>query len=289
MSKEYDLYLTEHIGNVQKGWDWMRTNLLPEIDEWIARTYRDTTPVIDIYGINALMDKHDQSKYEREEYIPYDDYFYGPSATRGSHATVEAFNTAFLRHIHKNPHHWQYWVLVHDDPDEKFEAIEMPLNYIFEMICDWWTFSWKANDLNEVFQWYEDHKAHMILHNRTKKTVEYILTAMKKLLAEQIFIDEKDLDVVSHAYPWGKHKKTAEAKSDDEDRKYGVAEQKKFPLPDADHVHSAIKFFNYVEPKYEEELAKAILKRAKEYGVDISKINVGDENRFKKYLPKKES
>ena len=70
-----------------------------------------------------------------------------------------------------------------------------------------------------------------------------------------------------------------------DDKKYGVPEQKKFPLPDADHVHSAIRFFNYVEPEYEEELAKAILKRAKEYGVDISEINVGDENRFKKYLP----
>ena len=72
---------------------------------------------------------------------------------------------------------------------------------------------------------------------------------------------------------------------DMEDKKFGVPEQKKFPLPDADHVHSAIKFFNYVEPEYEKELAKAILKRAKEYGVDISEINVGDENRFKKYLP----
>lgn len=71
----------------------------------------------------------------------------------------------------------------------------------------------------------------------------------------------------------------------EEDPKYGVPEQKKFPLPDADHVHSAIRFFNYVEPKYEKELAKAILKRAKEYGVDISEINIGDENRFKKYLP----
>ena len=59
-------------------------------------------------------------------------------------------------------------------------------------------------------------------------------------------------------------------------------------MPDADHVRSAIRFFNYVAPKDEEELAKAILARAKEYGVDISKINVGDENRFKKYLVKSE-
>ena len=65
---------------------------------------------------------------------------------------------------------------------------------------------------------------------------------------------------------------------------YGVPVQKKFPLPDADHVRSAIKFFNYVDPKYERQLAKAILRKAREYGVHISKINIGDNNRFKKYL-----
>lgn len=70
----------------------------------------------------------------------------------------------------------------------------------------------------------------------------------------------------------------------DQMNRFGVPEQKKFPLPDADHVRSAIKFFNYVDPEYEKELAKAILLRAKEYGVDISEINVGENNRFKKYL-----
>lgn len=69
------------------------------------------------------------------------------------------------------------------------------------------------------------------------------------------------------------------AKSDP--HKYGLPEIKKFPMPDAKHVRSAIKFFNYVTPDYEEKLAKAILKRMKECG--ITDINVGDDNRFKKY------
>lgn len=70
--------------------------------------------------------------------------------------------------------------------------------------------------------------------------------------------------------------------------KYGVPAQKKFPMPDADHVRSAIKFFNYVSPQYEKILARAILQRAKEYGVDLSEMSIGDENRFKKYLPENE-
>lgn len=72
----------------------------------------------------------------------------------------------------------------------------------------------------------------------------------------------------------------------DSDVFYGVPQQKKFPLPDANHVRSAIKFFNYVEPKYEAQLAKAILERAQMYNVDLSEMSIGNENRFKKYLIK---
>ena len=69
-----------------------------------------------------------------------------------------------------------------------------------------------------------------------------------------------------------------------DDKKYGIPELKKFPMPDAAHVKSAIKFFNYVTPSHEQQLASAILTRMKEYGISADSINVGDENRFKKYL-----
>lgn len=62
---------------------------------------------------------------------------------------------------------------------------------------------------------------------------------------------------------------------------FGVPEQKKFPLYDRAHVKSAIKFFNYVEPVYEEKLAMAIINKINEY--NMNDINVGDDNRFKNY------
>lgn len=72
----------------------------------------------------------------------------------------------------------------------------------------------------------------------------------------------------------------------EDEHKYGVPEQKKFPMPDADHVRSAIRFFNYVEPRYEKELASAIIRRMKEYGLTFDDFTVGEENRFSKYVPK---
>lgn len=72
------------------------------------------------------------------------------------------------------------------------------------------------------------------------------------------------------------------------EQKFGVPEQKKFPMPDAKHVRSAIRFFNYVDPSHEKELAKAILARMEEYGMNFDEFEVGDANRFKKYIPKSE-
>lgn len=70
-----------------------------------------------------------------------------------------------------------------------------------------------------------------------------------------------------------------------EDLKYGIPQLKKYPMPDKKHVISAIKFFNYVTPKYEKQLAKAILARMNEYGMSFDDIGVGEDNRFSKYIP----
>ena len=67
-----------------------------------------------------------------------------------------------------------------------------------------------------------------------------------------------------------------------DDKNYGIPELKKFPMPDAKHVKSAIKFFNYVDSEHEEELANAIKRNIKKFG--ITGINVGSKNRFSKYV-----
>lgn len=65
---------------------------------------------------------------------------------------------------------------------------------------------------------------------------------------------------------------------------YGLPKQKKYPLPDRKHVFSAIRFFNYVSPRDEKQLAEAILEKIKEYG--MKDIGVGPDNRFLKYYKK---
>ena len=124
---------------------------------------------------------HDHSKNEPDEYSAYDAYFYGGNR---SYAVVQDFNRAWLTHIHRNPHHWQHWVLINDDPNEGEIVIDMPYEYIIEMICDWWAFSWNKGNLYEIFNWYDEHKDYMKLSEKTRNTVENILNKIKEKLDE---------------------------------------------------------------------------------------------------------
>lgn len=164
MSQEYTNYIQEHKNNVEKAYHWLVDHNIIE-PEWSA-------------CVRENIIEHDMSKYSFFEYDAYDNYFYGTRTEK----VIRDFDYAWLHHIHENPHHWQYWVLKHDDEPE--EALEMPIQYVYEMICDWWAFSFKKGDLKEIFGWYEKHKG-MVLHPNTRKLVEDILDKIKNILEEK--------------------------------------------------------------------------------------------------------
>lgn len=174
MSSQYDLYLQKHKTNVHKGFEWIRENLPglllnSEDAEW------------------QVIFAHDASKTDPEEYEAYDAYFYGGNK---SYKVVQNFNKAWLHHIHCNPHHWQHWVLIHDDAEEPETLIDMPYNYILEMVCDWWSFSWMKGNLFEIFDWYDEHKSYIKLSDKTRKTVEDILNQIKEALSSKASSEE---------------------------------------------------------------------------------------------------
>ena len=169
MSKEddYRKYLFNHVRGVKKAYDWINENI-PD--------YAMDIP--DIY-------LHDNSKFTPEEFDAYANFFYGER----TNAVVEAFDYAWNKHQKNNPHHWQYWVLINDEEGTigipKIKCLDMPIEYIIEMICDWWSFSWVKNDLYEIFNWYESHKNSMQLSKKTREIVEDILDKIKDVLAEK--------------------------------------------------------------------------------------------------------
>ena len=173
MSEKYDEYLKDHIDGVSKSVNWLIENDI--VNENCVDLLKDFLAV-----------NHDSSKYSPIEYFAYDDYFY---KDRNDSDIKEAFDYAWLHHIHNNPHHWQYWVLINDEDGTK--ALEMPEEYVYEMIADWWSFSWKSEDYYEIFDWYDKHKENMILHSKTKKLVEDILDKIRNKLDSEDDTHEK--------------------------------------------------------------------------------------------------
>jgi hypothetical protein len=171
MSKEYDKYLMEHRAGVADAWKWMLKNICGDLS------------ADSIYVVPYFITTHDASKYSLKEYDYYDAYFYG----NRSKDVVKRFEQAWLNHIHENPHHWQHWILMEDDPEtgEPFKCLEMPICYVYEMICDWWSFSFRKGNLKEIFDWYEEHKKTIKLHPNTRKEVERILGLIREKLEDE--------------------------------------------------------------------------------------------------------
>lgn len=178
MSREYDLYLQDHRDGVKKAFEFIRDRIPPlvPVDQELRLTQQ-------------ICFDHDRSKNNEDEYEPYDEYFYGKNR---SYQVIQDYEYAWLLHIHRNPHHWQYWILNRDDPDEAETIMDMPENYILEMICDWWSFSWRSENLYEIFDWYDKNGPYMKLSRKTRKSVEIILEKIRKVLDE--LDNDKDIE-----------------------------------------------------------------------------------------------
>ncbi len=55
---------------------------------------------------------------------------------------------------------------------------------------------------------------------------------------------------------------------------FGLPERREYPMPDAAHVRAAEAYFRYCPEELKPQLARAILARAKDYGVDVESPTV---------------
>lgn len=60
------------------------------------------------------------------------------------------------------------------------------------------------------------------------------------------------------------------------DSVFGLPERREYPMPDAAHVRAAEAYFRYCPEDLKPWLARAILERAKEFGVDVESPAVKD-------------
>jgi len=138
---------------------------------------------------------HDWDKFLPDEWFPYARCFYKPDGSK-QYEPSEAFTKAWMKHQHRNKHHWQYWLNIGNEPISNTEVIvwdngnrsiigdidkyqklkmtirePMPDKYRREMLADWYG-AGRALGNTDTRGWYLQNKDHMRLHPNTRAWIE---------------------------------------------------------------------------------------------------------------------
>ena len=123
---------------------------------------------------------HDISKFYPSEFLAYANYFYARPPCMGARLTkiLDKFDRAWLRHQHRNKHHWQHWVLLNDNGT--MVVLPMTKKYVYEMVADWIgagrAIKGRGIPKDEVVDWYISNRPIMTLHPETEDKIVYLLS-----------------------------------------------------------------------------------------------------------------
>lgn len=115
---------------------------------------------------------HDWSKFSRAEWGPYVRKFYGSGDPLD---VLLAFDKAWLHHQHRNPHHWQSWLLREDEGN--VIPLRMPEALAREMVADWMGAGRAITGKWDVADWYSLNSGKITLHPETRAYVERLIDA----------------------------------------------------------------------------------------------------------------
>jgi Family of unknown function (DUF5662) len=153
-------------------------------------------------GVPWLGLLHDWSKLLPDEWFPYVESFYGGPFLDGSwggknqrpKAVADAFDRAYLAHVHRNKHHPYAWVAYVNPlpqrtaalapgverPMATYTTLPMPERYVREMLADWEGARLAGSDgaKGSTREWYAERGASLPLHAETRVLVERLLAEL---------------------------------------------------------------------------------------------------------------
>lgn len=121
---------------------------------------------------------HDLSKLLPSEWTPYVHEFYGKSTPEErTQAIGVRFDRAWLLHQHRNPHHWQHWILREDSGATKVLLPEAW--FVDEMVADWIGAGTKilrwptlTECIAATVAWYMANREKIVLRDMARQRVE---------------------------------------------------------------------------------------------------------------------
>lgn len=123
--------------------------------------------------------KHDLSKFSPIEFITSVKYYTGTSSPIDAEKKATGRSVAWAHHKGRNSHHWHYWV---DWKGGNQYAMEMPIDDVKELICDWIGAGKAYNAVKwtnqEPLNYYHKMKHTFIFHPDTEKSVIELVNFM---------------------------------------------------------------------------------------------------------------
>lgn len=132
---------------------------------------------------------HDMSKLLPSEFLAYTEKFYGgristeyfdivakygcPEMAPWGVTIEDKFTIAWLKHQHRNKHHWEYWVFNPDKNDGGSRySVGMPKKYLKEMLADWRGAGKAITGKDDTKEWYLKNKTNIVLRNEDRQWIE---------------------------------------------------------------------------------------------------------------------
>lgn len=164
--RKYTDYINEHISNINKAFN--------QYGEYLANILE-----IDLYELQMVIQNHDKSKFSKNEFSGYANYFFAGS-NEEKEINKPDMDVAWLHHMNNNQHHPEYWILRDSDG---IRPLEMPDIYIAEMILDWTAMGYKFN--NTAYDWFNKKEEYY------KKCMHSSTFAKTKMTIKELYKEDK--------------------------------------------------------------------------------------------------
>lgn len=161
--QEYLNYIYAHVNNVKRAFYDYGVELCKTIGA-------------DWEKVQTNIESHDHSKFEDEEFTQYRKKWHPYEGEEFTPEDRVEYDRAWCHHINNSPHHPEYWI-VPECPTNK--VLDMPPEYIVEMLCDWQSFDYIGRGNAYNFYYNKDRKDGLMSDN-TRKLLEAGLEVIHK-------------------------------------------------------------------------------------------------------------
>lgn len=132
---------------------------------------------------------HDMSKFSPVEFFESVKYYQGGSSPIDACKKANGYSNAWLHHKGRNKHHYEYW---QDNFDKGGEALEMPMKYKKEMICDYMgagrAYYGKAFTIEKEYEWWQNKKSKPIaMHKNDLAFLDKFFETCKNIGEKEAF------------------------------------------------------------------------------------------------------